>query len=95
MFKKLSTHPVWPSYLKLKILKLLLSNISEADKSDIYSVTVSNYARIHKSAKLNISVLMPQLTKILAEEDQVKAALGISNSPVNEMVMAEPLLEEA
>lgn len=74
----------------VRIFKLLLSNISEADKADIYSVTVSNYARIHKSAKLNISVLMPQLTKILAEEDQVKAELGISNSPVNEMVMAEP-----
>jgi hypothetical protein len=38
---------------------------------------------------------MPQLTKILAEEDQVKAALGISNSPVNEMVMAEPLTKPA
>jgi hypothetical protein len=74
----------------VRIFKLLLSNISEADKADIYSVTVSNFARIHKSAKLNISVLMPQLTKILAEEDQVKAELGISNSPVNEMVMAEP-----
>jgi hypothetical protein len=74
----------------VRIFKLLLSNISEADKADIYSVTVSNYARIHKSAKLNISVLMPQLTKILAEEDQVKAELGISNNPVNEMVMAEP-----
>ena len=79
----------------VRIFKLLLSNISEADKADIYSVTVSNYARIHKSAKLNISVLMPQLTKILAEEDQVKAALGISNSPVNEMVMAEPLTKPA
>jgi hypothetical protein len=79
----------------VRIFKLLLSNISEADKADIYSVTVSNYARIHKSAKLNISVLMPQLTKILAEEDQVKAALGISNNPVNEMVMAEPLTKPA
>ena len=80
----------------VRIFKLLLlSNISEADKADIYSVTVSNFARIHKSAKLNISVLMPQLTKILAEEDQVKAELGISNSPVNEMVMAEPLTKPA
>jgi hypothetical protein len=79
----------------VRIFKLLLSNISEADKADIYSVTVSNFARIHKSAKLNISVLMPQLTKILAEEDQVKAALGISNNPVNEMVMAEPLTKPA
>jgi hypothetical protein len=79
----------------VRIFKLLLSNISEADKADIYSVTVSNFARIHKSAKLNISVLMPQLTKILAEEDQVKAELGISNSQVNEMVMAEPLTKPA
>ena len=63
--------------------------------AEIYTITVGNYARIHKSAKLNISVLMPQLTKILAEEDRVRAELGISNNQVNEMVMAEPLTKPA
>lgn len=79
----------------VKLFKLLLPNISEENKAEIYTVTVGNYARIHKSAKLNISVLMPQLTKILAEEDRVRAELGISNNQVNEMVMAEPLTKPA
>lgn len=79
----------------VKLFKLLLPNISEENKAAIYTVTVGNYARIHKSAKLNISVLMPQLTKILAEEDGVRAELGISNNPINEMVMAEPLTKPA
>lgn len=79
----------------VKLFKLLLPNISEENMAEIYSVTVGNYARIHKSAKLNISVLMPQLTKILAEEDRVRAELGISNNPINEMVMAEPLTKPA
>lgn len=79
----------------VKLFKLLLPNISEENKAEIYTVTVGNYARIHKSAKLNISVLMPQLTKILAEEDGVRAELGISNNPINEMVMAEPLTKPA
>ena len=79
----------------VKLFKLLLPNISEENMAEIYTVTVGNYARIHKSAKLNISVLMPQLTKILDEEDRVRAELGISNSPVNEMVMAEPLTKPA
>ena len=38
---------------------------------------------------------MPQLTKILDEEDRVRAELGISNNQVNEMVMAEPLTKPA
>ena len=79
----------------VKLFKLLLPNISEENMAEIYTITVGNYARIHKSAKLNISVLMPQLTKILDEEDRVRAELGISNSPVNEMVMAEPLTKPA
>ena len=79
----------------VKLFKLLLPNISEENMAEIYSITVGNYARIHKSAKLNISVLMPQLTKILDEEDRVRAELGISNNQVNEMVMAEPLTKPA
>ena len=79
----------------VKLFKLLLPNISEENMAEIYTVTVGNYARIHKSAKLNISVLMPQLTKILDEEDRVRAELGISNNQVNEMVMAEPLTKPA
>ena len=79
----------------VKLFKLLLPNISEENMAEIYTITVGNYARIHKSAKLNISVLMPQLTKILAEEDRVRAELGISNNQVNEMVMAEPLTKPA
>ena len=79
----------------VKLFKLLLPNISEENMAEIYTVTVGNYARIHKSAKLNISVLMPQLTKILDEEDRVRAELGISNNQVNEMVMAEPLIKPA
>ena len=77
------------------LFKLLLPNISEEDKNEVYIATVGNYARLHKSAKLNISVLMPQLTKILDEEDRVRAELGISNNQVNEMVMAEPLTKPA
>ena len=79
----------------VKLFKLLLPNISEENMAEIYSITIGNYARIHKSAKLNISVLMPQLTKILDEEDRVRAELGISNNQVNEMVMAEPLTKPA
>jgi hypothetical protein len=68
------------------LFKLLVPNISEEDKNEIYIVTAGNYSRIHKSAKLNISVLMPQLTKILDEEAGVRIGMQIPKELVEYLI---------
>ena len=68
------------------LFKLLLPNISEEDKNEVYIATAGNYARIHKSAMLNISVLMPQLTKILDEETGVRIGMQITEKLVDYLI---------